>query len=548
MTQPVQKQKTPWWRGCVIYQIYPRSFRDSNGDGIGDLKGIYTELDHVARLGADAIWISPFMQSPMKDFGYDVSDYCAVDPVFGTMDDFKIVLDRAHELGLKVMIDQVWSHTSDQHAWFKESRQSRDNDKSDWYIWRDPKPDGTAPNNWLSYFGGPAWTWDARREQYYLHHFLKEQPSLNYWCPAVRQAIKDVAAFWLDMGVDGFRLDVAHAYVCDPDLRDNPARALNDPWPTDVPRSNPMARQRREHSMCVPQNIDWIEDLSAFINQWPERCLLGEAGGDDSERVAVSYTQAGKRFQLAYSFGLVGSAMSRADIMATVSRVEELLEDGWICWATSNHDFKRVASRLTGDAPLADKARLASTLGLSLRGSYCMYQGEELGLPQAELAFADLRDPYDIMLYPEHVGRDGCRTPMPWRRHAAQSGFTTAQTPWLPIPMEHQALAVDMQEGDPDSVLCYIREFLQWRRQQTALRTGAFTFIDVPEALIGFRRHDETQGFTFIFNPGHDSVSMALDPAINGAALLPFSTNAAVQDGKLTLKSYGYAIFADQNR
>ena len=528
-----------WWRGCVIYQIYPRSFMDSNGDGVGDLPGIALKLEYVARLGADAIWISPFFTSPMKDFGYDVSDYRGVDPVFGTLADFKAVLKRAHELGLKVLIDQVWSHTSDQHDWFKDSRQNKNNDKSDWYVWKDAKPDGTAPNNWLSYFGGPAWTWDARRQQYYLHHFLKEQPSLNYWCPAVRRAIKETAAFWLDMGVDGFRLDVAHAYVCDPDYRDNPPRLAGEPWPTDIPASNPMARQKRVYSMNVPQNLDWIEELSAHIRQWPDRCLLGEAGGDDSEAAATSYTQTGKRFNLAYSFGLVGTAMSKADIVKSVSRIEELIKDGWICWATSNHDFKRVASRLQGEAPLADKALFASTLGLCLRGTYCMYQGEELGLPQAELAFEDLRDPYDIMLYPEHVGRDGCRTPLPWD---AQGGFSATTKPWLPQPQAHKDLAVAGQEADPESVLAQIKNFLSWRKDTPAMRLGTIEFFDLPDPLLSFRRDLAGQSYLCVYNTSASTARMEA-PA---GTMLPVSRHAALHDGGLVLGPYGYAIFSQQ--
>lgn len=533
-----------WWRGGVIYQIYPRSFMDSNGDGVGDLAGIHQKLDHVASLGVDAVWISPFMKSPMKDFGYDVSDYRDVDPVFGTLDDFKKILDRAHELGIKIIIDQVWSHTSDQHDWFKESRQNRDNSKADWYVWKDPKPDGTPPNNWLSYFGGPAWTWDARREQYYLHHFLKEQPSLNYWCPEVRQAIKNVAAFWLDMGVDGFRLDVSHAYVCDPEHRDNPPRTAVDPLPTDIPASNPMARQRRLHSMTVPQNIDWIEEISMYMRQWPDRCLLGEAGGDDSEREAVAYTQTGRRFSMAYSFGLVGTTMGKTDIMKTVQRVEDLIGDGWICWATSNHDFKRVASRLGGEAPLADKALFASTLGLSLRGTYCMYQGEELGLPQAELSFEDLRDPYDIMLYPEHVGRDGCRTPMPWSSNVVQAGFSTAKKTWLPISPTHMLLAVDTQTGQPESVLEQIKTFLAWRRETPAMRLGTFKFLELPDPLIGFVRQYEGQTFTSIYNASTENARIKQEQLGGVQKMLDISHHATQHNDALVLEPFGYAIFS----
>lgn len=296
-----------WWRGGIIYQIYPRSFMDSNGDGIGDLPGITGKLDYVAALGVDAIWISPFFKSPMKDFGYDVSDYRDVDPVFGTLDDFRTLLNRAHELNLKVIIDQVWSHSSDQHDWFKESRRCCDNAKADWYIWSDPKPDGTPPNNWLSYFGGPAWTWDSRREQYYYHQFLKEQPTLNLWNPDVREKIKNTAAFWLDMGVDGFRLDAIHTYLSDQQLRDNPVRSKGEM--TDVPGNNPLSYQMRKHTANLPENITWIEELRAFVDQWPDCCILAEVGGDDSEYAAATYVQTQKRCHLAYSFGLAGTGM-----------------------------------------------------------------------------------------------------------------------------------------------------------------------------------------------------------------------------------------------
>ena len=500
-----------WWRGAVIYQIYPRSFMDANGDGVGDLLGIHQRLEHVASLGVDGIWISPFFKSPMKDFGYDVSDYRDVDPIFGTIDDFKLVLDRAHELGLKVLIDQVYSHSSDQHDWFKESRSNRENARADWYIWSDAKPDGTVPNNWMSWFGGPAWTWDARRRQYYLHHFLREQPALNLWNPAVRQEIKDTAAFWLDLGVDGFRLDVANVYLSDRQLRDNPVRPKDAPLPADPPPSNPIIHQIRLHSLDQPENIDWIEELSAHVRQWPGRCLLSEAGiCEDSEKIAAEYTQTGKRFNLCYSFGLLGSDMSRAPILRSVLRTEELLGDGWVCWATSNHDFKRVASRIPGEVPLEDKAIYATALGLALRGSYCMYQGEELGLPQTELTFEDLVDPYDKALYPEHVGRDGGRTPMPWEQAAPHGGFsTTPGKTWLPLSPLHPHLAIDVQQPKEDSTLHRIRALLAWRRDHQAARYGDFKLIETPEPVLAFVREYNGKALYCVFNCSPEPVPAA---------------------------------------
>ncbi|MES2207110.1 MAG: alpha-amylase family glycosyl hydrolase [Pseudomonadota bacterium] len=531
-----------WWRGCVIYQVYPRSFQDSNGDGIGDLFGIYERLDYIARLGVDAIWISPFFKSPMKDFGYDISDYKDVDPVFGSLEDFKKLLEKAHSLGIKVLIDQVWSHTSDQHAWFKESRQDIQNNRKDWYVWAEAKADGTPPNNWLSYFGGPAWTWDARRQQYYLHHFLKEQPTLNLWHPEVRNAIKDIAAFWLDMGVDGFRLDVAHAYLYDQALRDNPARKKGEPYPSDLPSSNPMTRQVRLYSMNVPENLQWIEELRGFINaSWPDRCLLGEAGGDDSEKEAVVYTQTGKRFNLAYSFGLVGSPMSKNDIVKTVSRVESLLEDGWVCWATNNHDFKRAVSRIPGETANIIKARFNAILGLSLRGNYCMFQGEELGLPQAELSFEDLQDPYDKSLYPEHVGRDGCRTPIPWQHDIFHAGFSTSIKSWLPVCSAHVTLAVDLQENDESSTLKFYQKFLAFRKTSLALRVGYFALLNTPDPIVSWIRFYDKEQFMFIFNVSTEETNYVFEEFVFNP-IAEFCESVKIEGNTMTLSPYGFAI------
>ena len=534
-----------WWRGCVIYQIYPRSFCDANADGIGDLRGIISRLDHIASLGVDAIWISPFFKSPMKDFGYDVSDYCQVDPLFGSLEDFQELLTYAHNHGIKVLIDQVWSHTSDQHQWFLESRINKTNQKADWYVWADPKEDGSAPNNWLSYFGGPAWSWDSRREQYYLHHFLKEQPTLNLWNPEVREAVKQVAAFWLDLGVDGFRLDVAHAYLSDPQLRDNPARKEGDPPASDIPASNPMSYQRRKYSMGIDDNLEWIEELRAHVNQWPERCLLAEAGGDHSEKVAASYVQTGKRFHLAYSFGLVGSDMTKDDTTQAIRTIEDVLEDGWICWSTSNHDFKRSISRVNPHYHDTDDiARYIMALGLTLRGSFCIYQGEELGLVQGEIAFQDLVDPYDIMLYPEHVGRDGCRTPIPWMQNAPHAGFsTTLEKTWLPICDPHLRLAVDTQNEDEDSVLNFYRAFLKWRKDNPAVMYGDFTLIDTDNDILAYTRKHGDDEILCLMNTDMFAQSFVLENKLSSFTALDPISYGTKKDGEIiSFQPYGYAF------
>jgi alpha-glucosidase len=490
--------QTLWYHG-VIYQIYPRSFYDTTGNGVGDLRGIFEKLPYIASLGVDAVWISPFFKSSMKDFGYDVSDYCAPDPLFGTLDDVQTVIDRAHELGLKIMFDMVWAHTSDQHPWFVESRSNKDNDKSDWYIWRDAKPDGTAPNNWLSYFGGPAWTWDSRREQYYLHQFLTSQPQLNFWNDNVKQAAFDTARFWLDRGVDGFRLDVAHAYLVDKDLRDNPARTSGAT--SDIPSSNPMSRQVRLYNANIPENMNVIRDIRALMNEYDNRCALAEAGGEDSEAVAASYANGDDKLHLAYSFGLVGSRMTAPVVRGVIEKIESVIDAGRICNATSNHDFKRAISRYTDNEMHFDSvARLNMALGLTLRGSYCLYQGEELGLPQAELSFDQLQDPYDKMLYPLHVGRDGCRTPMVWNHDKSHGGFTSSDTPWLPVPDVHHSRAVDVQETQQNSVLNAYKRFLNFRKHSDILLKGSIKIIYADDNMLVYERTLNDKKIICVFN------------------------------------------------
>ncbi|MHC0052982.1 alpha-amylase family glycosyl hydrolase [Actibacterium sp. D379-3] len=468
--QMTSAQNKDWWRGAVIYQIYPRSFQDSNGDGIGDLRGIVTRLPYIASLGVDAIWISPFFTSPMKDFGYDVSDYCDVDPMFGSLADFDAVVDNAHRLGLKVMIDLVLSHTSDQHPWFADSRASRSGDKADWYVWADPKPDGSPPNNWLSIFGGSAWQWDAGRLQYYLHNFLVSQPDLNFHTPAVQQALLDVARFWLERGVDGFRLDTINFYFCDKELRDNPALPPEARNATIAPAVNPYNWQEHLYDKNRPENLAFLRRLRAVMTPY-NAAAVGEVG--DAQRglaIMGEYTAGDDLMQMCYAFELLSGAQPTAasvkEVMDTVARVAA---DGWACWAYSNHDVVRHISRwdLTPQA-----ARLFATLMMCLRGSACLYQGEELGLPEAEVAFEDLQDPYGIEFWPEFKGRDGCRTPMVWVDDTLNGGFTDG-APWLPVARAHLPLAVAVQEQAPEAVLHHYRRAIAFRHAHKVLATGA---------------------------------------------------------------------------
>ena len=464
------RQDRDWWRGAVIYQIYPRSFQDSNGDGIGDLPGITRRLDHVAGLGADAIWISPFFTSPMKDYGYDVSDYRDVDPMFGTLADFDALVAAAHRLGLRVMIDLVLSHTSDQHPWFKESRRDRSNPRADWYVWADPKPDGTPPNNWLSIFGGSAWAWDGRRMQYYLHNFLTSQPDLNFHTPAVQEALLDVARFWLDRGVDGFRLDTINFYFADRLLRDNPALPPERRNESIAPAVNPYNWQDHIHSKNQPENLAFLRRLRAVMEPYGA-AALGEVG--DAQRgleIMGQYTSGDDLMQMCYAFEfLARDRLTAARVAETFERLDKAAPDGWACWAFSNHDVMRHASRWG----LRDEAAKAhATLLMCLRGSTCLYQGEELGLPEADLAFEDLRDPYGIEFWPEFKGRDGCRTPMVWDRDSLNGGFSEAR-PWLPVPPEHLARAVSSQARDPASLLAHYRRAIALRHAHPSLRMGA---------------------------------------------------------------------------
>ena len=484
-----------WWRGGVIYQIYPRSFADSNGDGVGDLPGITARLDHVAALGADAIWLSPFFKSPMKDFGYDISDYCDVDPMFGTLADFRALVARAHALGLKVMIDQVYSHTADVHPWFVESRSSHDNPKADWYVWADAQDDGNPPNNWLSIFGGSAWQWDTRRRQYYLHNFLTSQPDLNFHCPAVQDAVLASVKFWLELGVDGYRLDVVNFYFHDRQLRSNPGRGMPDGSDPAVSPVNPYAWQWHHFDKSQPENLAFLQRLRALVDQYPDTTMVGEIGDDDGLARVAEYTASGPdglpMLHMAYCFDLLGEPHSAPYLHGVFARFNQVVGSGWPCWAITNHDIPRVATRWGGAHPPAGLLRAAAALQLSLRGSSCIYQGDELGLPEAQIAFEDLQDPYGITMWPDYKGRDGCRTPMAWDSTRADLGFSTASTPakpWLPVAESHRALAADVQAADPQSLFHHYQQLLRWRRGVPALIHGDMHLLPVHDQVLAYVR------------------------------------------------------------
>ncbi|MDE2621090.1 MAG: alpha glucosidase, partial [Sphingomonadales bacterium] len=476
-----------WWRGAAIYQVYPRSFRDTDGDGVGDLAGVTAGLDHIAALGVDALWISPFYASPMRDFGYDVADYCAVDPMFGTLADFDALVAAAHARGLRVIVDQVYAHTSDRHAWFAESRAARTGPRADWYVWADPRPDGSPPNNWQSVFGGPAWTWDARRGQYYMHTFLREQPQLNVANPAVQDALLEVARFWLDRGVDGFRLDALNHAMHDPALRDNP------PAPADGRvRSRPFDFQLKRYSQSQPGMIPFIERIRALCDGYGAIHLVAEVGGDEALPEMKAYTAGPARLSSAYGFdflyapALTPRLVARAMADWPGEPGDDGLAEGWPSWAFENHDAPRAVSRWCAPEHREAFARMKIALLAALRGNIIIYQGEELGLEQDEIPFEELQDPEAIANWPLTLSRDGARTPLPWTGEA-QGGFTTGR-PWLPLGAANRTRAIDRQAGDAASLLHHTRRVLALRRANPALRQGTFRLVHADDAVLAFER------------------------------------------------------------
>jgi len=497
ITTASPQEDRAWWRGAAIYQIYPRSFADSNGDGIGDLAGITAHLDHVASLGVDGIWLSPFFTSPMVDFGYDVADYCDVDPIFGTLADFDALVARAHALGLRVIIDQVYSHTSDAHPWFRDSRASRANAKADWYVWADARPDGSPPNNWQSVFGGPAWTWDARRRQYYMHNFLSAQPQLHVHLPEVQQALLDTARFWLERGVDGFRVDAINFAMHDPELRDNP------PAPeTNGVRTRPFDFQQHVHNQSHPDIPAFLERLRTLTDEYGVRFTVAEVGGPSPEREMHAFTAAGRRLNSAYGFNfLYADKLTPALVREAVEQWPDVPGTGWPSWAFENHDAPRALSRWTTADHRDAFASLKMLLLVTLRGNIFLYQGEELGLTQVEIPFDRLQDPEAIANWPLTLSRDGARTPMPWSANAPHLGFSAVE-PWLPTGPDHAALAVDAQEADPTSLLALTRRLLAFRNASAALLTGDIRVIEASDTLLAFERIAPDERLLCAFNIG----------------------------------------------
>ncbi|MFD2175487.1 alpha-glucosidase [Rhodobacter lacus] len=519
-----------WWRGAVIYQIYPRSFQDSTGDGLGDLKGITARLDHVASLGVDSIWLSPIFRSPMADMGYDVSDYRDIDPAFGTLADFDALVARAHALGLKVIIDQVLSHSSDRHPWFADSKTG--GAKKDWYVWADAKADGSPPTNWQSVFGGSSWEWSPERGQYYLHNFLISQPDLNLRNPEVQAEMLDVLRFWLERGVDGFRLDTVNYYMHDDKLRDNPPAA---PDPERWPPVSSYDMQDHLYDKTRPENLVFLSKMRALLDQYEGRCLVGEVGDVPHRAVQImaDYTSGTAHLHMAYSFDMLGPKFTPEHYRDVIMSFFEGAPDGWPSWSFSNHDVNRHVTRWAKHGPPEAVAKLAIAMLASFRGTIGIYQGEELGQTETDLLYEELTDPPGLRFWPENKGRDGCRTPMVWDS-SENAGFSTAK-PWLPVKPPQAARNVAAQEADPASVLHHYRAVLAFRRGSEALRAGDMTFLDLPEPVLGFTRTTAGETLTCLFNLGPVPITL---PGITGTPCGP-ALAAEVTDKNVTLGPNG---------
>lgn len=467
-----------WWRGAALYQVYVRSFRDASGDGIGDLKGVIEKLDYIESLGVDGFWLSPINPSPQKDFGYDVTDFRSIDPIHGDMADFAALVDGAHARGLKVLLDFIPCHTSEEHPWFQQSRSDPGGQYGDWYVWADARPDGGPPNNWLSSFGGPAWTWEPRRSQYYYHPFLTCQPALNLQKPEVLDAVIDAMRYWLERGADGFRLDAVQCLAFDPDLRWNPPESSKGPVaPLGGGKNNPFRQQAHLYDRDVPEAFPIIERMREALSDFePERVLIGELADVDSARLSEKYTVDGMGLHAIYDFSLVNGPKDVEPLTDILTYRSSYLRTGWMMNVFSNHDSKRAVSDLTHFAEEAglreEAAKLLMFMQFALKGGGILYQGEELGLPHPQLEYEDLRDPWGKAFWPDFEGRDGARTPMPWTGQPPRCGFTDGDSPWIDVPDTHCGLSVAAQEAREDSPLHFLRDFLAWRKDQPLLRWG----------------------------------------------------------------------------
>jgi alpha-glucosidase len=540
-------ERRTWWQDAIIYQIYPRSFQDTNGDGVGDLPGVTQRLDHLRELGVDALWLSPIFPSPMRDFGYDVADYTAISPDFGTMDDFRALLAAAHTRGLRILLDLVMNHTSDQHPWFQASAASRENPKRDWYLWRDSRQGWGGrrlpPNNWQSVFGGSAWQWNERTGQYYLHSFLKEQPDLNWRNPEVRAAMMEVIRYWLDLGVDGFRLDVANCFVKDETLRDNPRRTLG---------LRPYDRQRHLYDLNQLENLDVMRQIRAAVDAYTGRVTIGEIHalppGDTA--LSAAYYAEGEGLHMAFDFAFLFSPWRAQAFAAAIDRWERALDPDhephlWPNYALSNHDQPRAISRYaTGSEEVTQaRARVAAALLLTLRGTPFIYYGEEIGMRNGRIPRRHIHDPIGVRYWPIYKGRDAERTPMQWSAEP-HAGFTTG-TPWLLVNPDIVRVNVAALRDDPASLLNWYRALIALRKREVALRAGRYRRLSATrsQALCYLREAGDQRIFVAL-NFAHGSQTVALPDAGAWRVLLGSHhlDDKALEGASLTLPGYGVVI------
>ncbi len=501
-----------WWQRGIVYQIYPRSFQDTNGDGVGDLAGLIDRLDYLAALGVDALWLSPIYPSPLRDFGYDVSDYTGVHPIFGGLADLDRLIDEAHRRGLRIILDFVPNHTSDEHPWFLESRRSRSDPRRDWYLWRDPAPDGGPPNNWLSHFGGSGWELDSHTGQYYYHAFLPSQPDLNWRNPAVREALYSVLRFWLDRGIDGFRVDVLWLLIKDERFRDNPP---NPDW---QPGSHPMSRQIPRYTADRPEMQAVVEELRRVVDEYEDRVLIGEIYLP-VERLVSYYGADLKGAHLPFNFPLLEAPWNAPGLAKLIDEYEAALPPGgWPNWVLGNHDRPRVATRIG-----IDQARVAAILLLTLRGTPTMYYGDEIGMVNAKIPPERVQDPLELNVPGLGLGRDSCRTPMQWNGFD-NAGFTSG-TPWLPVDDDYTIVNVEAQSADPTSILTLYYRLIGLRRENAALAYGDYASVATTGDLLAYVRKHGPQRFLMALNLGGEPYAISFADVVPGAGRIVISTH-----------------------
>ena len=543
------KNNQEWWKSAVFYQIYPRSFYDSNNDGIGDLKGIIEKLDHLndgngGGLGVDAIWFSPFFPSPQADFGYDVSEYCDIDPDYGTLDDFDHLVVEAHKRGIQIILDLVLNHSSDQHKWFIESRKNRFNSKSDWYVWAEPKNGKEPPNNWLAVFGGSAWTFEPRRKQYYLHNFLPEQPDLNWYNPEVRNALTKVVRFWMSRGVNGFRLDTANYYAYDKKLRDNPKRPFGSNSIEDGQEANPLSNFITKFSKDRPNNIEFIQFLRKIFDEKENFTSIGEIGSSESLEktleLGANYVKKNKGLHMAYTFAMLGKKMSAEYFDHVVDCTEKIIEDGWPCWSLSNHDCTRMMTRYNCFSEREGFQQMMLLLLLSLRGTPIIYYGEEVDMEEYNISKKEVRDPQGIRFWPEIKGRDGCRLPFPWDSKKQNQGFNSGTKPWLPAK---NILSLDQAKVDPHSTYHVLKDMIKIRKSCPALQNGDFRKVLIFGECYFFERKNEDQSLLVAANFSSKEKTITLPmKVIKDKSPKSLKKPCLIQKDKITLPRCGFFL------